>query len=280
MTERNLTIGVVQCALSDDMAENIAKVEMLISKAAGQGAQVIVTPELFQGHYFCKTQDAANFARAYPAAEHPCVLALQKLAAELKVVLPVSIFERDGPCYYNSVVMVDADGKALGTYRKTHIPDGYGYMEKYYFRPGNLGFKVWPTRYGVIGVGICWDQWFPEVARGMMLKGAEILLYPTAIGSEPNKPELESCERWHRAQQGHAVSNVVPIASANRVGEESNQLFYGSSFICDEAGNLVGLLDQAEEGVLVHTFDLDRLRIERAFWGFFNDLRPDLYRFD
>ena len=277
MKKRNITVGVVQFALSDDIKTNIAKIEKFIRAAAKKGAQVIVTPELFQGHYFCKTQDAKNFARAHPAAEHPCVLALQKLAKELKLVLPVSIFERDGSCYYNSMVMVDADGANLGTYRKSHIPDGFGYLEKFYFRPGNTGFKAWPTRYGVIGVGICWDQWFPETARAMMLKGAEVLLYPTAIGSELGRPDLDTRERWQLAQRGHAVSNMVPVAAANRVGEEDGQIFYGSSFISDQDGTLVEQLGRDEEGVLVHTFNLDQISEERAAWGFFRDLRPELY---
>lgn len=273
MTNRTLTLGVVQCSFSGDMTANIAKVTRYIRQAAAQGAQVILTPELFQGHYFCTTQDEANFARAYPVDEHPCVVALRPLAAELGVALPVSFFERDGSCFYNSVAMVDADGVVLGVYRKSHIPDGPGYQEKYYFRPGDTGYQAWPTRFGRIGVGICWDQWFPEAARGMMLQGAEILLYPTAIGAEPQDASLDTKERWQLAQRGHAVANAVPVAAANRVGTENGQNFYGSSFISDQAGTLVAQLNRTEEGVLAHSFDLDKIRAERAAWGFFRDRR-------
>ncbi|HEU0118174.1 MAG TPA: N-carbamoylputrescine amidase [Alphaproteobacteria bacterium] len=272
-----ITLGVVQCAFSDDMNANIKKIEPFIRDAAKKGAQVILTPELFQGYYFCTSQDEKNFDRAYPAAEHPCVVALQKLAKELGVVLPVSIYERDGSCLYNSVVIVDADGSILGTYRKTHIPDGPGYQEKFYFRPGDTGFKAWKTKFGTIGVGICWDQWFPESARQMMLKGADILLYPTAIGSEPHNAALDTKDRWQLAQRGHAVSNVVPVAASNRVGTENGQVFYGSSFISDQAGNLVEQMDRTQEGVLVHTFDLGQIKTERSAWGFFRDRREDQY---
>ncbi|MDR3424229.1 MAG: N-carbamoylputrescine amidase [Alphaproteobacteria bacterium] len=275
---RKLSLGVVQCALSDDIAANIEKIEGMIRKAAEKGARIVLTPELIQGRYFCATQDEAHFARAYPTAEHPAVIALQKLAQEWDVVLPVSIFERDHSCYYNSVVIIDAGGAILGTYRKSHIPDGPGYQEKFYFRPGDTGFKAWDTKYGKIGVGICWDQWFPECARSMMLQGAEILLYPTAIGSEPHNAALDTASRWQLAQRGHAVCNVVPVAAANRIGVEGGQTFYGSSFICDQTGNLVAQLDRTTEGVLVHEFDLDKIRAERAAWGFFRDRRIDFYQ--
>jgi N-carbamoylputrescine amidase len=275
---KNITLGVVQCALTDDMATNIAIIERMILAAAQKGAHVVLTPELFQGHYFCTAQDEKNFARAYPVKEHPCVVALQKLAKELQVVLPVSIYERDGSCLYNSAVIVDADGTILGTYRKSHIPDGPGYQEKFYFRPGDTGFKAWDTRFGKIGVGICWDQWFPESARGMMLQGADILLYPTAIGSEPHNAALDTRDRWQLAQRGHAVSNVAPVAASNRVGTENGQTYYGSSFISDQHGVLVAQLDRKEEGVLTHTFDLESIRTERAAWGIFRDRRPELYK--
>jgi len=275
---RNISIGVVQCALSDDSAANIKKVEGFVRKAAQGGAQVILTPELFEGHYFCTSQEEKNFTRAHPVSEDAAVAAFQKLAHELNVVLPVSIFERDGSCYYNSVVIIDADGRNLGTYRKSHIPDGPGYQEKFYFRPGDTGFKAWTTKLGRIGVGICWDQWFPETARGMMLQGAEILLYPTAIGSEPHNAALDTANRWQLAQRGHAVSNVVPVAAANRVGTENGQTFYGSSFISDQTGALVAQLDRTAEDVLVHSFDLDQIQSERAAWGFFRDRRPELYQ--
>ena len=226
---RPLRIAVLQAAFGEDMAANIDKVAGLVRAAAQDGADVILPPELFQGPYFCKTEDTRWFAHAYPYREHPAILTLAPLAGELGVVLPLSIFERAGQEYYNSLVMVDADGSAAGVYRKSHIPDGPGYEEKFYFRPGDTGFRVWETRAGRIGIGICWDQWFPEAARAMMLKGAEALLYPTAIGSEPENPALDTQRRWRRAMIGHAVSNIVPVAAANRIGDEEGQVFYGSS---------------------------------------------------
>lgn len=275
---RTITVAALQAAYGEDMAANIAKTQALIREAAGRGAQVILPSELFQGPYFCVTQEERWFEGAYPALEHPCVTALQPLAAELGVVIPVSIFEREGPHYYNSIVIVDADGRALGTYRKSHIPDGPGYQEKYYFRPGDTGFKVWPTRFGRMGVAICWDQWFPESARAMALQGAEVLFYPTAIGSEPHDPSLDTRDPWRRAMQGHAVSNVMPVVAANRVGREAGgQVFYGSSFIADHRGDLVAELGREEEGVIAARFDLDFLDRHRAAWGFFRDRRVELY---
>ncbi|MEE2565738.1 N-carbamoylputrescine amidase [Hyphobacterium marinum] len=277
MATGTITAAALQAAFGADMDANIATVKRLVRDAAAQGAQVILPPELFQGPYFCKTQEEDWFAQAYPAMEHPCVTALQPLAAELGVAIPVSIFERDGPRYYNSLVMLDADGKALGVYRKSHIPDGPGYQEKYYFRPGDTGFKVWTTRFGRVGVGICWDQWFPETARAMALQGAEILMYPTAIGSEPHDSSLDTAARWRRAMQGHAVSNVMPVVAANRYGDEDGQRFYGTSFICDHAGDIKGELGREDEGVIVAEFDRGFLDRHRAAWGFFRDRRPDLY---
>ena len=275
---RTITVAAIQTSYGEDMAANIAKTERYIRDAAKQGAQVILPSELFQGPYFCTSQDEKWFATAYPAATHPCVQALQPVAKELGVVIPVSIYERDGPAYYNSVVILDADGKQLGVYRKSHIPDGPGYMEKYYFRPGDSGFKVWDTAHGRIGVGICWDQWFPEAARAMALMGAEVLFYPTAIGSEPHDASLDTRDPWRRAMQGHAVSNVIPVVASNRIGvEASGQRFYGSSFIADHRGDLVQALDREDEGVLVHTFDLDILDRHRAAWGFFRDRRTEFY---
>lgn len=275
---RTITVAALQAAYGEDMAANIAKTQALIREAAGRGAQVILPSELFQGPYFCVTQEERWFEGAYPALEHPCVTALQPLAAELGVIIPVSIFEREGPHFYNSIVIVDADGRALGTYRKSHIPDGPGYQEKYYFRPGDTGFKVWPTRFGRMGVAICWDQWFPESARAMALQGAEVLFYPTAIGSEPHDPSLDTRDPWRRAMQGHAVSNVMPVVAANRVGREAGgQVFYGSSFIADHRGDLVAELGREEEGVIAARFDLDFLDRHRAAWGFFRDRRVELY---
>lgn len=274
---RTLRLAVIQSAFSDDMKANIARVARFIRAAAKDGAEVILPPELFQGPYFCKTEDTQYFGTAYPYKEHPIVTELAPLAKELGVVLPLSIFERDGQEYYNSLVMVDADGSLAGVYRKSHIPDGPGYEEKFYFRPGDTGFKVWNTKHGRIGVGVCWDQWFPEAARAMMLKGAEVLLYPTAIGSEPENPSLDTQARWRRAMVGHAVSNVVPVAAANRIGDEDGQLFYGSSFIADEGGELLVDMSRTEEGFECAAIDLDAIAEQRAGWGFFRDRRPDLY---
>ncbi|MEQ8433258.1 MAG: N-carbamoylputrescine amidase [Oceanicaulis sp.] len=271
-----LSIAVLQAAFTGDRAENLDTVKELVREAAGKGAQVILPPELFQNHYFCKTQKEDWFAEAFPAMEHPCVTALAPLSEELDVAIPVSIYEREGPRYYNSIVMLDG-GKPLGVYRKAHIPDGPGYMEKYYFRPGDTGFKVWDTRHGKIGVGICWDQWFPETARAMALLGAEVLLYPTAIGSEPHDDSLDTAARWRRAMQGHAVSNVMPIGAANRTGNEDGQTFYGTSFICDHSGEVVAELGRHETGVLTADFDRAFLDRHRAAWGFFRDRRTDLY---
>jgi N-carbamoylputrescine amidase len=281
MSKRKISVAVLQTSYGADMKENISKTETLVRSAAKQGAQVILPSELFQGQYFCTEQDPKWFKTAYPAATHPCVVAMQKLAQSLKVVIPISIFEKDGPRYYNSVIIADADGQILGTYRKSHIPDGPGYQEKYYFRPGDTGFKAWATKYGNIGVGICWDQWYPECARAMMLQGAEILLYPTAIGSEPYDGALDTHKRWQRAMQGHAVSNAVPVIASNRIGLEqvgaAKQQFYGHSFIADQTGELVQSFGANDEGVLTYNFDLAELESYRADWGFFRDRRTDLY---
>ena len=281
---RTLSVAAIQTSYGEDMAANIAKTEGLIREAAAAGAQVSLPSELCQGPYFCVAQEERWFRTAYPWREHPCVTALAPLAKALGVVLPISIFEREGPHYFNSLVMIDADGTLMGVYRKSHIPDGPGYMEKYYFRPGDTGFKVWDTRFGRLGVGICWDQWYPECARAMTLMGAEVLLYPTAIGSEPHDDTLDTAAPWRRAMQGHAVSNVIPVVGANRIGFEpwenypgGGQTFYGSSFIADHRGDLVSALGRDDEGLAHATFDLDFLETHRAAWGFFRDRRPDLY---
>ena len=282
---RILTLGVIQTSYGTDMAANIAKTVDFVREAASKGAQVILPSELFQGPYFCVTQEERWFATAHPWRDHPCVSAMASLAAELGVVIPVSIFEREGPHYYNSLVMLDADGSPMGVYRKSHIPDGPGYQEKYYFRPGDTGFKVWDTRHGRIGVGICWDQWYPEAARAMALMGAEALLYPTAIGSEPHDTSLDTRDPWRRVMQGHAVANVMPVAAANRIGFEAGppgyagggQSFYGSSFLADHRGDLVAAFERGDEGVLTAAYDLDFLAAHRAAWGFFRDRRTDLY---
>lgn len=274
---RKIKLAVLQSALTDDAQTNIRRVSELVREAAGKGADVILPSELFEGHYFCTTQDEKNFARAHPWKSDPAVIAMAALAQELGVVIPVSIYEKAGPAYFNSVVMADADGSLLGVYRKSHIPDGPGYQEKFYFRPGDTGFRVWDTKKGRIGVGICWDQWFPEAARAMVLQGADVLLYPTAIGSEPHDSSLDTAARWRRAMLGHAVSNVTPVAAANRVGNENGQVFYGTSFISDHTGEILGDLDRNKEGVVVAGIDMDEVDRARAAWGFFRDRRTDLY---
>ncbi len=273
-----VTVAALQLALhSPDEAENIAAVTALVEQAAGQGAQIVLPPELFSGPYFCKVEDEALFALARPATRHPSVMAMQALARRLKVAIPTSFFERDGQHYYNTLAMIDESGEILGTYRKSHIPDGPGYEEKFYFRPGNDGFKVWQVCGTTVGVGICWDQWYPECARAMALLGAEMLLYPTAIGSEPYDAGLDTSRMWRRAMQGHAVSNCMPVIAANRIGVEDGQHFYGHSFIADEWGDLVEQFGDAETGVLLTRLDTARAAKHRAGMGFFRDRRPELY---
>jgi len=277
MTAPSFSIGIVQCALDGPREANVARVESLIREAARRGAQVILTPELFESPYFPQTEDERAFDLAAPLEAHRTVARMQALAADLGVVLPISFFERAGQVYYNSLVTIDADGAQLGVYRKSHIPDGPGYEEKFYFRPGDTGFRVWKTRHGNIGVGICWDQWFPEAARSMALQGAEILLYPTAIGTEPDAPKEDTQAPWQRAMVGHAVANAMPVAAANRIGTEGGLTFYGSSFACDQRGDMKAELGREEEGVAIASFDREELRRYRASWGFFRDRRPDLY---
>ncbi len=273
-----LTVAALQLPLgSADEAENIAAVSALVEQAAGQGAQLILPPELFSGPYFCREEDESLFALARPLGQHPSVLAMQALAATLKVAIPTSFFERDGQHYYNTLAMIGPDGGIMGTYRKSHIPDGPGYEEKYYFRPGNGGFKVWDIFGARIGVGICWDQWYPECARVMALMGAEVLLYPTAIGSEPYDADLDTSRMWRRAMLGHAVSNCMPVIAANRIGAEGDQTFYGHSFIADEWGDYLAEYAAGETGVLTATLDLARSAKHRAGMGFFRDRRPQLY---
>ncbi|MEM8802306.1 MAG: N-carbamoylputrescine amidase [Pseudomonadota bacterium] len=282
-----LTVAALQLALvSEDEAENIGAVAALVEEAADKGARLILPPELFSGQYFCREEDEALFALARPTPEHPSVIAMQELAARLKVTIPTSFFERDGHHYYNTLAMIGPDGEIMGTYRKSHIPDGPGYEEKFYFRPGNDGFKVWNVAADdggkvSVGVGICWDQWYPEAARVMALKGAEVLLYPTAIGSEPYDADLDTSRMWRRAMIGHAVSNCMPVIAANRIGaegpDEAAQSFYGHSFISDEWGDLVAEFGSAESGALIATLDLARAAKHRAGMGFFRDRRPHLY---
>ena len=270
-------VAAIQCSLSDHEEENVLKITSLVKEAASKGAQIILPPELFQGYYFCRHEDEKFFARAKSVSESAILRHFSSLAASLNVAIPVSFFEKDGPNYFNSLCMMDADGKNLGLYRKTHIPDGPGYEEKFYFKPGNTGFKVWSTRYAKVGVGICWDQWFPECARAMVLKGAQILFYPTAIGSEPNNPGLDTRLPWRRAMIGHAVSNCTAVVAANRIGVEEGQSFYGNSFISDHQGNLVKEFGDKEEGFLTSEIDLEFQARYQASFGFFRDRRPELY---
>jgi N-carbamoylputrescine amidase len=281
MTE--ITVAALQLALgSTDEQDNIAAVAALVEEAAAKGAQIVLPPELFSGPYFCKIEDDALFATARPTVAHPSVRAMQALARKLKVAIPTSFFERDGHHYYNTLAMIDAGGEILGTYRKSHIPDGPGYEEKFYFRPGNDGFKTWDVFGTRIGIGICWDQWYPETARVLALKGAELLFFPTAIGSEPKDAEMDTSRMWRRAMIGHAVSNCMPVIAANRIGLETEcggegQAFYGHSFICDEWGDMIAEYGAEETGALVATLDLAAAARHRASWGFFRDRRPQLY---
>jgi N-carbamoylputrescine amidase len=277
MTDRQITVAALQLPLPGPEAENIEAVGDLVARAASEGAQIILPPELFEGPYFCQVEDEALFATARPTTEHPSVRAMGRLAKQLGVAIATSFFEKDGQHYYNALAMIGPNGDIHGTYRKSHIPDGPGYEEKYYFRPGNTGFKVWDVFGARIGVGICWDQWYPECARAMALMGAELLFYPTAIGSEPYDADLDTSRMWRRAMQGHAVSNCMPLIAANRIGNESGQQFYGHSFIANEWGDLVIEYGCEETGVLVATFDLAQAAKHRAGMGFFRDRRPDLY---
>lgn len=272
-----ITVAALQAAFTTDTARNVKLMEDMTREAASKKAQVILPPELFENIYFCTFEKDEYFALAQPLEGHKTIARFSDLAKELGVAIPVSFFERAGQCYYNSLAMIDADGRVLGVYRKSHIPDGPGYEEKFYFRPGDTGFKAWTTRFGTIGVGICWDQWFPECARVMMLQGADLLMYPTAIGTEPEEPNLDTKDPWQRAMIGHAVSNVAPVVAANRVGQEPRQVFYGHSFIADQRGNKVAELGREEAGVITATFDLDEVRRNRAAFGFFRDRRTELY---
>ncbi len=276
-----VTFAATQFACTPDAAENLDSAERAVRAAAAKGGQVVLLQELFETPYFCKDHLAEHFDLARPIDGSPVVARFQALARELSVVLPLSVFERHNNAYFNSLAMIDADGSVLGVYRKSHIPEGPGYHEKYYFSPGDTGFRVWKTRYGTLGVGICWDQWFPEAARCMALMGAEALLYPTAIGSEPHDASIDSRDHWQRCMQGHAAANVMPLIASNRIGVERGQkyemTFYGSSFIADPTGAKVAEADRATPAVLTATFDLDRVRAMRHAWGVFRDRRPDLY---
>jgi N-carbamoylputrescine amidase len=277
---RDVTVAATQMACSWDRERNLKNAEELVREAAGKGARVVLVQELFETPYFCKDQKREHFALARPAADSPAVKRMSALAAELEVVLPVSFFERANNAHYNSLAMIDADGRNLGVYRKSHIPDGPGYQEKFYFNPGDSGFKVWPTRYATLGAAVCWDQWFPECARAMALQGAELLLYPTAIGSEPQDPALNSKGHWQRTMQGHAAANLTPLVAANRIGAEAGESctleFYGGSFIADRTGAKVAEAGN-EQAVITASFELDEIHAQRAAWGLFRDRRPELY---
>jgi N-carbamoylputrescine amidase len=279
---RNITLAATQTTCGWDRDANVSTAERLVRHAASEGAQIVLLQELFETPYFCQDQKQEFFALASPVEDHPVLRRMSALAAELQVVLPVSFFERANNAYYNSLAMIDADGRNLGIYRKSHIPDGPGYQEKYYFNPGDTGFQVFKTRYATIGAAICWDQWFPESARCMALQGAEVLFYPTAIGSEPQDVGLDSRDHWQRVMQGHAGANLMPLVASNRIGvergENSSITFYGSSFIAGPQGEKVVEAGRDKEAVLTASFDLDRLRAARASWGLFRDRRPELYR--
>ncbi|MCI8693198.1 MAG: N-carbamoylputrescine amidase [Lachnospiraceae bacterium] len=285
---KQITAAAIQMNCSRATWENLETAERMVREAAASGAQVILLPELFENRYFCQERNYNFYKLALSLEENPAVCRFRRVAQELRIVLPVSFFERDGNAAYNSAAMIDADGSVLGVYRKTHIPDDHFYQEKFYFTPGNTGFRVWDTAFGKIGVGICWDQWFPEAARCMALMGAQLLLYPTAIGSEPII-ECDSMPHWRRCMQGHAAANVVPVIAANRIGQEevapskdnNNQSsalnFYGSSFLTDETGEILMSAGRTEEKILLHTYDLDAIEEMRFSWGLFRDRRPEMY---
>lgn len=285
---RKITIAAIQMQCSTSVEENINKADKMVRGAASKGANIILLPELFERQYFCQERRYEYYDFAKSVEENDAVNHFKKLAKELSVVIPVSFYEKDKNVLYNSVAVIDADGTVLGVYRKTHIPDDHFYQEKFYFTPGNTGFKVWKTKYGTIGVGICWDQWFPETARAMAVKGAELLFYPTAIGSEPII-ECDSMPHWRRCMQGHAGSNLMPVIAANRIGLESvepckeNAMqssslnFYGSSFMTDETGELLETASRDKEEILIHTYDLDEIAENRLSWGLFRDRRPECY---
>lgn len=286
---RKITVAAVQMMMEQSSDKNIAKAENMVKRAADMGANIILLPELFENTYFCQERKYESYKLAMPVSENAAVHAMSALARELHVVIPVSFYEKDGNSLFNSVAMIDADGSVMGVYRKTHIPDDHFYQEKFYFTPGDTGFQVWNTAFGKIGVGICWDQWFPEVARCMALDGAELLLYPTAIGSEPIL-ETDSMPHWRRCMQGHSAANIMPVAAANRIGteevspceENANQSsalkFYGSSFITDETGEILQSASRDREEIILQEFDLDQIAENRLSWGVFRDRRPECYR--
>lgn len=276
---RIIKVAATQMSCSWDLDKNINKAESMVKKAADKGANIVLLQELFETPYFCQKQDFNYYSLATDINSNRAIQHFMTIAREYEVVLPISFFEKAGNTTFNSIVVIDADGTVLGTYRKTHIPDGLPYAEKFYFTPGDTGFKVWNTKYGKIGVGICWDQWFPEAARAMALLGAEILLYPTAIGNEPIL-EYDSMPQWRRCMQGHAAANIMPVVASNRVGterDETEMTFYGSSFIADETGEIIQEMDRKKEDIIVAEFDLDKIAQRRRNWGVFRDRRPEMY---
>ncbi|WP_168122541.1 N-carbamoylputrescine amidase [Paenibacillus sp. HB172176] len=278
---RMVKVAATQMSCSANIEENIRKADELVREAASQGAQIILLQELFETPYFCQKEKSDYYAYATELEENKAVNHFREVAKELQVVLPISFYEKKNNARYNSLAVIDADGEVLGKYRKSHIPDGPGYEEKFYFNPGDTGFQVWKTRYAKIGVGVCWDQWYPEAARCMALMGAELLFYPTAIGSEPQDGSIDSKDHWQMCMLGHAACNLVPVIASNRIGEESDEdssiTFYGSSFIAGPQGNKVAEAGRSEAGVLVAEFDLDQLEVQRIEWGIFRDRRPELY---
>lgn len=277
--QNKVKLAIVQMQMSEKLNHNLEKAFQFIRQAAKNNANIVVLPELFESLYFCQTQNEEMFSLASSANTHPFLSQFQKLAKELNIILPISFFEKSGQAYFNSLAMIDNNGDILGTYRKTHIPDGPCYQEKYYFNPGDSGFQVFKTEFGNIGAGICWDQWFPECARVLALKGADIIVYPTAIGSEPPEANsLETKDMWQRAMIGHAVCNSVYIAAPNRVGKEKNMTFYGNSFICNYMGELVQNADSTSECILYSEVNCIDVQKFRAGMGFFRDRRPEHYK--
>ncbi|HBV87436.1 MAG TPA: N-carbamoylputrescine amidase [Desulfosporosinus sp.] len=279
---RKVKVAATQMSCSNNIDENITKAEGLVREAASQGAQIILLQELFETPYFCQKEKSQYYVYATELEQNKAVNHFKGVAKELQVVLPISFYEKKNYARYNSLAVIDASGDVLGKYRKSHIPDGPGYEEKFYFNPGDTGFKVWNTRYGKIGVGVCWDQWYPEAARCMALMGAELLFYPTAIGSEPQDGSIDSKDHWQTCMLGHAAANLIPVIASNRIGveedDESNISFYGSSFIAGPQGNKIVEAGRTEESVLIAEFDLEQLETQRIEWGIFRDRRPDLYR--
>ena len=279
---REVTVAATQMACSNDIDKNVSNAEKLVRQAASKGAQIILIQELFESQYFCMDQKEELFELSKPFDNHPTIKKFSELAKELKVVLPVSFFEKANRAHYNSVAIVDADGSILGKYRKSHIPDGPGYQEKFYFNPGDTGFKVWNTKYAKIGVGICWDQWFPEAARSMVLSGAELLLYPTAIGGEPEDDGFDSSDMWQRAMIGHSASNQIPVIASNRIGTEKGidieNYFYGRSFVTNHVGDKIAEGSRDKEEVLIGKINLSEAETLRNVWGVFRDRRPELYK--